>query len=65
MGFREISRDEYNRLREHEYAGTVASLSGSTVQLWKESCPDWIGKYWMMGNGGAQGAWLGPVNVIG
>ncbi|MDE1675108.1 hypothetical protein [Nocardia gipuzkoensis] len=63
MSFQEIPRAEYNRLRIHEYAGTIASLSDKTVQLWKETCPDWNGKHWMMGNGGAEGTWLGPVNV--
>lgn len=60
---REISRDEYNRSKRNQYAGTVRTLEPGTVAAWKAADPNWLGKHWQMWfQNGTIG--LGPVNIV-
>ena len=59
----QMTRDEYNRKRRHDYAGTASTLLPSTVEAWRKCSPDWDGKHWAMGMNERGGTTLGPVNV--
>ncbi len=57
-GIKTLTRDEYEALRRHGYAGTRRSLE-SDMQA------GWAGTHWYMFNAGGRGVTLAPCNVEG
>lgn len=60
---REISRDEYRKMQNCGYAGTVRTLSPEIFSRWGETCPGWLGRHWGMFSE-REGLTLQPVNVV-
>ncbi|MBF6062046.1 hypothetical protein IU500_19135 [Nocardia terpenica] len=64
-----LTRADYDHRQYLGSAGPVAALDDDIVARWRETYPDWAGRYWAFlsdtGDPNPQHFWLRPVNVEG